>query len=382
VTSWPPSGSHGAERLGRFDRPSLTANRKPDRTVRPKPESALTEYVAPRNEVEGALCDIFAEVLGFDRVGIEDDFFALGGDSLSTVRVAQQGQRFGFEIQPLHVFHWPTPLLLAMNITMHPEPSGAGLQSPGLVTLSAQRHLSTPTFVFASTLSGSATPYLPLVRRLPGCSMGLVAPGLWPAESPATSIQGLASYFRDCLEGLPTRSLALIGWSFGAPVAYELGCLLPEAHSIFLVDPLLPNARAIDPENVLGYWRWLFGQYGVDVAQEDLAGHPTGLPDRMVELWPAPGFLVNSSVDAKRRFMLLHKAHRLAMSTYTPTRSSRRIHLILAGVTSPRFNIADTVARWHALADVGGTVVLDAAHADLLEEPGVAGVAQFILSRL
>jgi acyl carrier protein len=45
------------------------------------------EYVAPRNEVEEALAKIFAEVLGIEKIGINDNFFLLGGHSLSATQV-------------------------------------------------------------------------------------------------------------------------------------------------------------------------------------------------------------------------------------------------------------------------------------------------------
>lgn len=69
----------------------LTANGKVDRNQLPIPERArpplTSEYVAPRNAVEQKLASIWAEVLGIDRVGIEDDFFELGGHSLLATQV-------------------------------------------------------------------------------------------------------------------------------------------------------------------------------------------------------------------------------------------------------------------------------------------------------
>jgi acyl carrier protein len=47
----------------------------------------LQEYIAPRNETEQALADIWTEILGVDRVGIHDSFFDLGGNSLSVIRL-------------------------------------------------------------------------------------------------------------------------------------------------------------------------------------------------------------------------------------------------------------------------------------------------------
>jgi surfactin family lipopeptide synthetase A len=68
-----------------------------------RPASA-TQYVAPRNSIEAGLAQIWSEVLMLDRVGIHDDFLALGGDSLiATQAVAGIWERFGLEI-PFEAF--------------------------------------------------------------------------------------------------------------------------------------------------------------------------------------------------------------------------------------------------------------------------------------
>ena len=67
----------------------LTPNGKLDRKALPVPgrERSEVEYVAPRNAIEERLCTSFAQVLRFDRVGIHDHFFELGGNSLLVVKL-------------------------------------------------------------------------------------------------------------------------------------------------------------------------------------------------------------------------------------------------------------------------------------------------------
>src|SRR4029079_13495471 len=68
----------------------LNANGKVDKKNLPSPDislSSYTQYVAPRNEVESKLCEIWSEVLGVERVGIHDNFFELGGHSLLATQV-------------------------------------------------------------------------------------------------------------------------------------------------------------------------------------------------------------------------------------------------------------------------------------------------------
>ncbi|RKS87567.1 non-ribosomal peptide synthase protein (TIGR01720 family)/amino acid adenylation domain-containing protein [Orbus hercynius] len=64
----------------------LTVNGKLDRTALPLPQlSTQTHYHGPTNEIEAALCQIYAQVLACDVVGIDDDFLKLGGDSISGI---------------------------------------------------------------------------------------------------------------------------------------------------------------------------------------------------------------------------------------------------------------------------------------------------------
>ena len=84
-----------------------TASGKIDRLSLPSPESASAPsagpaYVAPRTPVEEAVAAIWADVLGVEKVGVDDDFFALGGHSLlATQIVAQLRSDFSVNL-PLH----------------------------------------------------------------------------------------------------------------------------------------------------------------------------------------------------------------------------------------------------------------------------------------
>lgn len=86
----------------------LTSTGKIDRKALPAPDSDRpdldTQFVAPRNEIERTLASIFCEVLQIDRVGVFDDFFALGGHSLLVTRMAQLVRKCMHQDLPLQVF--------------------------------------------------------------------------------------------------------------------------------------------------------------------------------------------------------------------------------------------------------------------------------------
>ncbi|WP_254710139.1 non-ribosomal peptide synthetase [Streptomyces lunaelactis] len=96
----------------------LTPNGKVDRRALPEPDGACQgsdgEYVAPRNETERIIADIWREVLGLDQVGVHDDFFHLGGHSLHAVQmVSRVARKLNGELTVRDMFNAPTIALLA-----------------------------------------------------------------------------------------------------------------------------------------------------------------------------------------------------------------------------------------------------------------------------
>ncbi|SMD25144.1 non-ribosomal peptide synthetase [Kibdelosporangium aridum] len=97
-----------------LDELPLTVNGKVDRQALPEPDfAAKSSGREPATEAERILCGVFAEVLGLDRVGIEDSFFELGGDSISSMQVAARARREGISLTPRQVFELRTPERLA-----------------------------------------------------------------------------------------------------------------------------------------------------------------------------------------------------------------------------------------------------------------------------
>ena len=95
----------------------LTPNGKVDRAALPEPERDEGSYVAPRSETEERLAAIFVEVLDLDRVGVDDDFFALGGHSLkATQALSRMRSRLRVDLPPRALFDHPTVARLAREV--------------------------------------------------------------------------------------------------------------------------------------------------------------------------------------------------------------------------------------------------------------------------
>src|SRR5690606_41534863 len=84
----------------------LTSNNELDVRALPAPEYRATgaEYRAPGTPLEGLLAGIFAEVLGVERVGVDDSFFDLGGDSILSMQVVARARAAGVQCRPRDIF--------------------------------------------------------------------------------------------------------------------------------------------------------------------------------------------------------------------------------------------------------------------------------------
>src|SRR5690606_10044703 len=82
-----------------IDKVPLTPNGKTDHKALPAPDLSLRtigdEYVAPQSSLEKELCEIWSEVLKIEKIGIHDNFFRIGGDSIISIQVVAKARQKG-----------------------------------------------------------------------------------------------------------------------------------------------------------------------------------------------------------------------------------------------------------------------------------------------
>jgi amino acid adenylation domain-containing protein len=192
------------------------------------------DYVAPRDELEGRLIEIWKQLLERRPIGVRDDFFALGGHSLSAVAAAAAMEKqFDRRLPPGLLFEAPTVELLALRLR---RGAAAGPQ-PSLVHLGTDG--AARALFLVHQIEGDVTRYRELAQQMAGQRpvYGLQAVGLEDRALPYESIEAMAAhYVREIRALQPHGPYAIGGHSSGGLIAFEMAQQLQAANE--RVEPL------------------------------------------------------------------------------------------------------------------------------------------------
>ncbi|MEV6976426.1 amino acid adenylation domain-containing protein [Kitasatospora sp. NPDC093806] len=229
----------------------VTPNGKTDRAALPAPDGLVESeqpYVAPRTEAETTLAKLWAETLRLDRVGVHDDFFDLGGNSLAIVRVAARACDLGLPVGVADLLENPTVAALAAAVTARASADAADtpVRRAGEVLVVLREGTGDPLYCVHPS-GGSVAWYLPLARALPPGRpvIGLQARGI-DGGTDADTMAGLAEdYVRQLRTHRPQGPYTLLGWSMGGNIAQEMAIRLTAAGErveLLLLEPAVPDA--------------------------------------------------------------------------------------------------------------------------------------------
>jgi amino acid adenylation domain-containing protein len=255
----------------------LTPNGKLDRKALPAPGSdalAVRAYEAPVAELETAIAAIFADVLKVDRVGRSDNFFALGGHSLSAVRVVYLLREVGVDTSVLDVFIHPSPASFAEHIA-----SGhAGAFADRAIRL-RRGAMERPLF-FVHDGFGQLT-YATMIAPTLDVPMPLYGlPGQPEHEAPLLTVEAIVTRMVRLIRAQqPFGPYRVAGWSYGGVLAYEIAARLLDAGDpveflgMFDSDAISSNSLGketrLDDKYLLA--RWMEGRVGTDEQRQAIA---------------------------------------------------------------------------------------------------------------
>ncbi len=201
----------------------LTSNGKIDRSALPDPdatEGLSKGYVAPGNELEWALSKNWQKILGVDRVGVHDDFFELGGDSLLAVGIFGYIEKLtGKKLAISTLFETPTIKQLAEII------KNEGWTPPWKSLVAVKPGGSKLPFFCVPAAAGTALSYQGLIKYiLPDQPMYVLESiGLDGKDPPHSDLKEMAAFYVKEIRSLQPEGPYLIGGRcFGAGVAFEM----------------------------------------------------------------------------------------------------------------------------------------------------------------
>ncbi len=99
----------------------LSNNGKININKLPEPEFINDNYIAPTNDIEKSIVKVWENVLDVKKIGINDNFYYLGGDSIKAIRIISILQNKGFFVQYNDILNYKTPYLIAQNIEKKPQ---------------------------------------------------------------------------------------------------------------------------------------------------------------------------------------------------------------------------------------------------------------------
>ncbi|MEE2061408.1 amino acid adenylation domain-containing protein [Rhodococcus artemisiae] len=210
----------------------VTPNGKLDRTALPIPDliEGRRPYRAPRDATEQAVVSAFAGTLDIPRVGLDDDYFALGGTSLgATAVVAALAESFGRPVPVQWIFTHPTPGSLARRLVDSP----AGEDSFDAVIPLREGGSGDPLFC-VHPAAGLAWCFAGLARRIDDRPVyGLQSPLLADPDCDVDTLAGLASAHVESIRATqPHGPYHLLGYSVGGQIAHEIAAQLDAAGEV------------------------------------------------------------------------------------------------------------------------------------------------------
>ncbi len=365
----------------------LTENSKIDRAALPPPRPNMVEldegFVPPRDTVELLLAQIWEDVLDLQRVGVQSNFFELGGNSVLAVILTSRIERvFGVSLPLAALFQGATiehlGILLRQKQGLAAYSSLVGLQPRG----------SRRPFFCVHPAGGTAICYIDLARHL-GQEQpfyAFQARGLNGDEDMDASIEAMASHYIDTMRTVqPEGPYLLGGWSMGGVIAFEMARQIKERGEevalLTLFDAGLPSQSELSGPKVddaqllhlilnemLGDAVWLSMDYLRTLDLDEQLKYVMELARKANKM--VPDYRLNQA----RALFNIFKNNASLVRQYGPRPYPGRIVLFRPAEAD---NDTNPARGWDRLAEGGvETHTVDGTHQRMMSEPYVAALAE------
>jgi yersiniabactin nonribosomal peptide synthetase len=214
----------------------LTSNGKIDRTKLPLPlmVNKAIRYVKPTTKIQHALADIWSHILKIKKIGICDDFFKLGGNSLSAIQVAAKAKSIGITLTPRQMFETPTIEELCKTTRKY-QP-----------IFSFNTHGDKPNLFLVHPGGYGTEAYMKFIQFFNSDQpiYAIENYNLYSKAKPVESIEKLARiYIKHIKQIQPDGPYYIGGWSQGGIISFEIALQLnkqgDKVKSLYLIDPFL-----------------------------------------------------------------------------------------------------------------------------------------------
>jgi acyl transferase domain-containing protein/thioesterase domain-containing protein len=357
-----------------------------------------TDYAPPETPLQRALAEIWSELVGVRELGIDDDFFELGGNSLVAVRLfAAIKRRLGVSLPLSRLFEAPTIRQLAalLEALVVPEHEPAADSGPRLVSApeapaphdaTTAQHGYTPLvpiqvgagvpFFCVHGAGGNVLNFRDLARRLgAGQSFyGLQARGVTGGE-PATRIEQMASEYSAAIRALrPSGPYLLGGYSGGGVVAFEMAQQLRAAGEqvlLVLLDTFHPACRARGPSRRERLEHVVAEGYGPYVARTGTAKLVRMLDGLRHDLQIRYYQRLGLPLPWELRELHVTEAFDQAAARYVTQRYDGPVILYKARIVNAAFDHVGPTLGWAEFAPQLDVVEVPGDHKTVMYEPNV-----------
>lgn len=347
-------------------------------------------YCPPDNDIQCVIIELWQSALGIESIGIRDDFFELGGDSLTATQiVARLIEKFpDADLSPNSLLIAPSVVQLSKIIETETKTLDEDdhITSEILVTLQKGTRQSKPLFLI-HPVGGQVYYYRELVQALGSeqTVYGFQAQGLNGKRKPLNTVEAMAAQYIQVITSIQPEGPYLIGGaSFGGMIAYEIAQQLQvdgkEISLLTMIDApsieKVPHALE-DNIEILTYLINM-NEETFPLSMEELKklNEKDQLELFLTHAQLASRLLPDTSIDQLRHYLLMFKANQDAMFAYQSEVYQGDV-LYFRALTRDRFNPANPESSWleivtgeFQLIDVSGN------HLTMMQAPNVHSIAR------